>query len=503
MSSASASRSGLRGISQCVQFREPGRQMKGARSKRQVFKKEVSFLPLAPCRETLFLIPLRFERRAVRSRGVALAAALAIVVICMVLLGFGFRTVVFHKSWALVEKRSFQAQLAAESGIDYAKARLTGSARPESVLSLNGLVRTINERQSFQLELNFRYGYIWVRSTGICGGRRHVAEALLGSRPYPESRTALTVAESRFELYASGDTHIRGDIAVPDGRVISRAMRQLPAAPNPLVEGRIFKAEAANIPGITPLILESARRVLLAADTMQAGIAKVPARSDWVLQGQTLKFDRDLELPVWLRKIEGPGTILVRGNVAIPQDLAIAEDAWIVASGDILAGGSLDLGATLIAGGTLALEGPAEGHGVLLARESLTLSKNVRLGWPSQAGLIKVPEMGRTGINFIKIEGGSFLGTLFVWDAQPWQMPLIKIESGSQVAGYIFSCGKLELNAPFMGHIFTHSLQASEGAQTFDNWLKNIRIDRAAESLDWAMPPGFGAQVAVLAWNRR
>ncbi len=436
-------------------------------------------------------------------RGVALVTALFTLLTCTVLLTVSIRLVSHYKNREHKLVEGLRARLAAEAGIAYTKDRLSGGLKLEEISGLNGRNQTIDDRVSFRLDVALRLGYLWVRSTGFSGGERYEVEALLGNIAPPETDPALVIRKASHELFASGRTRITGDAVIPGGKLKSKALHNLPSAPSPVILGRIRPAALFPIQKNRPWILFQARTLLLETKSLTVGLSKMPGGSDWSLNGAVFKFKNNLEVPLDLKKIEGPGTILVKGDLGIPGDLILRGDVRMVASGSIRVHGNLDLGATLVAGASIEVSGGARGIAALIARETIDLSERVFLDMPSLCGLFKVPELGNVSRNRILLRGGRFHGALFTWDQRAWPEPLILVDSGTDIAGFLYASGSLNLKAPFQGHVTTNRLQASSGAQTFDNWLKNLSIERAPEKTEWVLPLGFGKDVGVMEWIRR
>jgi len=434
-------------------------------------------------------------------RGLVLVTALATLVLCLILLSFSIKMVATHKTRELARKDVFLARAAAESGVAFARSKIAPLNHLSEILSLNGLSHQLNERQYFVLTIAMRHGYPLVTATGHSGQQNHEVQAFLGSRIYKQGRNALVVLESESGFYASGDSKIKGDVLLPATRIVSKALHKLPAAPEPVVLGTVTKAGSRDRPVIKPLIATMARRKILEANSIQVGLGRLPSGDTWQLDGATHKFDSNLVLPKRIRHIVGPGTVLIRGNLELSHPIRVEEDAWLVASGDIQANAPLNLTANLAAGGNLQAHG-VTGMASFFAVASLSLSA-MDLHFPSLSALIHLPELGRVSSPTLSLRDGTFAGSIFAWGPDSWLEPLIVVHPLVKASGIIYSPGRLELRAPYEGHVFTRVLRSSSGARTFTNWLKATQIDRTGIQELPVLPLGFSRDIQVLQWVRR
>lgn len=440
-----------------------------------------------------------------RKRALVMASVLATLVICTLMAAVLINLAATRRAEGTGYEAMQKARLSAESGIAYADAFISGIRTIREAESLNGHRETMNGEQRFELQAVYRQGYLWVRSRGFYGEISYTVEAYLGHRLPVPAEAALVVASVPFdEMFVSGSTKIQGDLILPKVKLEPKALHRLPAASDRFLEGYLERYPINGVPLGKPFLIESARRDLKDAQTLLFGAESFPEDEVWNLAGQEHNFKGDITLPETLKRIQGPGKIKINGSLTLNGQIEILGHAELIVSGDItISEARAKINAAFIAGNNFSARGSFEGTATILARQNLSLLAGCKLSAGSVAGLIQVPEMTTTGLPVLLINGAQFDGVLFSWDERAWTAPIIRIESGSRCSGYVLGSGKVDLRAPFRGHVRCHELVAMEGAQMFTNWMKNLEINRDPEQINWALPLGFGETGTTLTWVKR
>ena len=129
-------------------------------------------------------------------RASALIATLFTITLCMVMLTLSMHLLSRHKTSELRMRDKFLARSSAASGIEYARSWSGRASQVQDLLTLNGKLKTLNEKQSFKLKARMMLGYLYVESEGRSGNQTYVMEALLGSEIYEDGDHALVVLDS-------------------------------------------------------------------------------------------------------------------------------------------------------------------------------------------------------------------------------------------------------------------------------------------------------------------
>ena len=300
--------------------------------------------------------------------------------------------------------------------------------------------------------------------------------------------------------WLTGSTHLVGSAALPHGSLQARALHGLLEAAEPVVHGRILSA--APLPVIKPMFALEALERIDQATSIQVGLGRPAEDAVWHLAGKTHKFDGDLTIPPRISTIQGPGTILVKGSIKRHGALHIDGAAVMVAGKDISLQAPLEMTGTLVAGQKLNLELGVRGLGVLVACEMIRIM-GPDLEQPSILGLIERPGSSNKNRRRLIMDRGRFSGTLVAWSERGNDNAVVDLGTNLTIEGYVHVMGMTHPGATIRGYLGTTIVQGRAGAQIFENWLPNLRIDRAPEQIDWALPAGFSQRTEILAMVRR
>jgi len=434
------------------------------------------------------------------NRGFSLTTALMVLVICLTLTVTGLRQMASVKIDQVHRLQKTKAIWAAESGMAHALQYLNRINQWGELGGIDGKKFSWPAGQSALVQVKPLLGYAHVKVIGTCGDQERELEAMVGQEPVESSKFSLAIAEGPQPFFTSGDTRIEGDVALPGGMLESKALHGSPASAMPVVSGTLHASKPGNPPPTEPLGTDGYARLITQARTIITTPSAIPEDTTWELAGRTWAFKDDLTLPPHLKAIRGPGKIMVGGSFTIEHDVEFTAHPQLISGRDLILDGDLTLGCTLVAGGKLTLSGHSKGIASLISPQTIYVGPKVHLESPSWSWVSAMASIETSGRPTIMIEG-QFNGFLAA-SAGVRTQPLVRIARQANVQGSVQCQGRLILESPFKGHIWTRQFESLQGARAFKNWLRSTQIE-ALESGEAVLPFGFGQGAKVLGWISR
>lgn len=433
-------------------------------------------------------------------RGFSLTTALMVLVICMALTVAGLRQMAGVKGAQVRRLQSLKATWAAESGMAHALRYLGNIQQWGELGGIDGKRFTWPSDQSAVVEVTPLMGYARITVLGSCGSQQYKLEALAGQKPGRPGRFSLAIAEGPQPFFTSGQTRIEGDVSLPGGKLESKALHGAPASNMPVIQGRLSASRPGDMPPSSPFDASAFTALISQARTIITTPPVIPDSPIWDLEGRTWRFAGDLTLPTHTLTIRGPGEILVSGTLQIGHALQLDSHPCLVSGGDLTIDGDVTLAATVIAGGTLTISGHTKGIASLISPQGIRIGPETRFDAPSWCLLSSMSGIETTGRPALMAEG-QFNGLIATASYLRTQ-PLVRITRQANVQGAVYCQGRLILESPFKGSIWTRQFETLQGARAFQNWLRDTQIE-APDSPAVALPFGFGEGARIVGWFSR
>lgn len=206
-----------------------------------------------------------------------------------------------------------------------------------------------------------------------------------------------------------------------------------------------------------------------------------------------------------------PTRFLNMGKQATLEHISLSGNVIVFADTTLTIGGSVRLNNVLVFARSIVVQKGFEGCAQLFARDSLVIKPHCRLFYPSVVGVLRLKAPKVKSVLRLNVgEGSRVAGTLFTYDqsADRNLQPVIELDKGSTISGYIYSMGILSLKdgVSVQGGVATSRFGYQSNATRYENYLINVRLDETALSRDYlstGLMPVAGKQQQLLQWLER
>ena len=371
-----------------------------------------------------------------------------------------------------------QLQHNARSGIELLLASPAGDYR-EQVVDLYD-----QDHDSVHLIHRPWGGYEYLVSEAFHGSRVHRRAALAGYQPDREG-TALYLTDRNRPLKLCGRTEVRGKVHLPKAGVERAYIEGQTYAGDKLIYGSQTPSER-QIPKLDDALVERNRAYLsgevLDEDSV-GNLADLPFSHNHSHHHRTLLIDGDQSVD--LANYQLSGNIIVRASKAI------------------YIGADTKLDGILCYAPYIFVESGFQGECQLIARDSLHISEDCHLTYPSLLATFET-EHKDNAPSISVAERSMIEGPVLVWQEKAAIRfpPYVKLAEESQVMGQVYARGMVEIRGAVSGSVYCDKFILNTPSSVYENHLLNAVIDQEALSEHYAgcFLPGMTDQKTIVKW---
>jgi hypothetical protein len=420
-------------------------------------------------------------------------SALFIVLIVLLLITTLFSAVIlygsYHRRLALQDIQDSQAYYLAESGIEYALARLNDEPGFEQTFTEN-----ISPTGRIEVALKPFGAYLLCESRGIAGKRNKIIRCLIGAVPDQMFTHALNLGGQDYPLTLAGHTTIIGDVLVSPSGVLPGRYKGQRFGSDKLVYGEIIKSPTDRMPLYDDTIITEFIDGLSGIDIMSARrFDKTTVIDDNAInlieQDSLLKFDANLAINLVDKKLDLTNKYLkVGGNLHITGDSRIYGYGIIEVEGETLLDGDCQVkDMVIVVKREATIAGNAVYAGQLLGNADIEVQGNAALS--QSATLINIGELTDEPrciyLNTAESSSGYIICDLLTAGVnQPGRQRMLKaidLSDSADFTGVIFNSGYSKISGELTGNISSGSFYIYDAPTVYINWLVDAMLESSAE----------------------
>ncbi len=454
-----------------------------------------------------------FRTRSRSEKGYALTSVLFLITILSLVILSILAVKYFQRQQAQMEIARVKADYAAQNNISALVAELNTN------LKVPGYGQMLRRDFDWQADGKGRISLEWwglyllARSEGMIGKISEKRTALLGERPKAALANALVFANTNHQLVLTGLSTIRGDVITGPAGVAIGTMKDYATPRRIPVEGRIRRVVSVKMPiinvkdvldyfngllqGRAPQGIDPKSADFNRTDA-EAGLSNsnIPISRQYLFVKGNARFDSVLS------RRDVPLTIAVDGHVRFAPNARIEGLVCIASTQSIEIERNVALDeAVLYSGQGIRLMSGCDVTAQLIA-STIEIAPLARASYPSVlfSYVSKSPKEAGSGItvgNGALVEG-SVIG---IGEDESRTQPIMKIESGTRIRGFILCSGTMTLDGTVSGCVITKDLYFYESPTTYLGWLRSARIDRIqCPQTMLSLPMSDSLSLAVQDW---
>jgi len=286
--------------------------------------------------------------------------------------------------------------------------------------------------------------------------------ALIGSG-MPSEKKAIYLADQDKPLSLCGKTVIKGDCYLPKSGVKRAYIEGQSFSGNQLVEGTI-KESSKNLPPLNNELIEKIKSIIL----------KQMGENDSIID-----MDKQQKLNDSIINSFGNNTIylLSKENIIFSNQV-YQGNIIIISDKEIDISNNCNLQDVLVMAPVIEVEDDFEGSLQLFATDSISISKNCKLNYPSALSLIRTTKSHNNMDIFIG-EGTEIFGDVFAYEENlsPQKQIKINIEKNVKITGQVYSSGIVDLKGFVYGSVTCSTFLLSTPSSVYENHLLDATID--------------------------
>lgn len=420
--------------------------------------------------------------------GSALLAVLVITLLITLLLGSVWAIYLINVKLVVRNTHNLQAHYLAEAGLYKALAHYDADA----LLGMKNKAIPLFESDSAFVSTAVHGVYLKLQSRAKVKDQQQRVTVLVGQEADGSFEQAVLLGDVRSSLSVTGSAKIKGDMTVGPQGVELRPFKGKRFSGT--VEGDVLNKKKDILPSFREdLILRSIEGF---EDKLKNGTegssffkgnhsqSRIFIRGDCALSSESLnEWDLGSE-----NILICSGRMSVNGNVALP-DLSV-----------LIAGKGIEIreqveGRQLLfyTPGSIWIEGNGNLSGQLLAGDTVTITGNARLRYPS---FVWVNHPATDGQKVIEINGSAKVDGTVVYNGElsgkgDKLLNKILIGPNAIVRGSIFNTHQSELHGTLKGTLLTNQLYFYQSPTTYINWIKDGTVNVKQRPANYLLPPGF------------
>lgn len=359
-----------------------------------------------------------------------------------------------------MQQRQMRQELLYFQAIDNINSALTiYLSKPEKYQNVNDVAIELFDDTTRRVKINREAYGLLDHIIASCNyeGKALYKSLTAGKNPFRSDSLALFVPEKKQALFASGNSRIVGNAALPAKGIQRASIEGKPLKSNTAITGSIRRSSSA-LPSLAPRIKKKINE-LQQADSLMKLASPVNE-----LYSSSLLLSPDHETH-WYGSAD---------NYQI-SGIEVSGAVGFVSGGTILIRQDAVLKGVLISATRIIVEDGFQGEVQLFARDSLVIGEHCRLEYPS---VVCVNNDDVSNVYASIGKQSSIEGSVIIrQEGLAVKEPLLKLCQGSSVTGQIYHQGVIELQGEIYGSLYCEGFYLKTRRAYYENHLLDNIID--------------------------
>jgi len=327
---------------------------------------------------------------------------------------------------------------------------------------------------------------------------------LIGTKQNELSKYAMIIGNTRNPVIVTGNTMIRGDVAVGLQGVKPGVIKGRRYKGQRVVYGNVYKDVKSYLPKINFELLQVQRQQLASIYPKSEFFISNENPNRIYLQNSIYNFSQQKlsELQkTGVTTIIGPGILKIDSDIQI-NNFNLYNQITIYSTKSVHLSNNINSDNILVFANKIIMNGPSKLKGQFFAQNSFNISNGTKLEYPSIVGLVS-KKVWNAENEFqigpdVEIEGAIFLANDIAEEIGRKRHKLL-FEKSTRVKGFTYSDNYTELQGSVYGTVMTNTFHFYLSPTIYINWIKDAEINRSALDREFYYPLAFDLDNELIA----